>query len=275
MPLSLSEKKERLEWLAGVVSDCSRIVLQYYAEDLHIDWKNGTEPVTEADRASNTFLVENIAAQFPEEGILAEESVEDRSQLSIERVWMIDPIDGTKEFIKHNGEFSIMVGLVEKGQPVLGVVLQPTENKLFMGAKGVTAQMLQNDVSVKLKVSQQREIPLMRLATSRSHREPVLDDIQARLCITEAMEYGSVGLKCGMIAYGNFDLYIHTTQHSRLWDSCAPQAILEAAGGTMTDLFGLPLNYKNENLCNAKGLLASNGTMHEKIASLIAEIFQK
>ncbi|KAA3619871.1 MAG: 3'(2'),5'-bisphosphate nucleotidase CysQ [Calditrichaeota bacterium] len=271
MALSSIEKKDRLDWLEHVVRTAGAIVLSHYAKKTQVEWKTDTEPVTEADRASNTFLVEKISHAFPAEGILAEESFSDLTCLKNERVWMIDPIDGTKEFIHRNGEFSIMVGLVEKGAPVLGIVYQPAEEKMYKGAKGVESIIDWQDEVIPLKVSENTKINEFNLVVSRSHLEPVMEKIRSNLGIARWRQHGSVGLKSGLIARSIYDLYFHTSGQSKLWDTCAPQALLESAGGVMTDLYGQPLNYRGKSVRNRNGILASNGCRHAEIAGIISE----
>lgn len=112
------------------------IVQTFYDVPPTIRWKDPTEPVTEADRAVNAYLVKQIGQLFPEDGVLAEESKDDFSRLTRERVWMVDPLDGTAEFIAHNGEFVIMIGLAVAGEPVVGVVYQPIDDVMYAAARG-------------------------------------------------------------------------------------------------------------------------------------------
>ncbi len=274
MALSKQEKNEILDWLTHTIREAGAIVLKYYAQTAEVEWKTPTEPVTAADKASNEFLVEKLRKEFPEYGLLAEESRDDRSRLEKELIWMVDPMDGTKEFISRNGEFSVMVGLVESGRPVLGAVYQPTEDRLYLGAKDVKAELSQAAEAQPLRVSTRSEVANFRLVVSRSHLEPVVDDIRQRLGIDEIRQSGSVGLKCGLIARDECDLYIHPSHHTKLWDSCAPQAILEAAGGIMTDIYGKPLDYTGESVQNISGMLASNGQRHEEIVEIIEEVMR-
>ena len=274
MALSAQEKQQRLEWLAGVMRQAGQIILKYYAEKAEVNWKAPSDPVTSADHASNDFLVECISKAFPEEAVLSEESIDDRSRLKKSRVWMIDPLDGTKEFIARNGEFSVMVGLVEDGLPVLGAIYQPTEDRLYLGAKEVVAKLEENGIEMPLRVSERNEIDSFRMVVSRSHLEPVVEDIRLKLGISDLRQSGSVGLKCGLIARSECDLYIHPSQHAKLWDSCAPQAVLEAAGGTMTDIYGNPLVYNKKETRNLHGLLASNGKAHEAIVAIVKETLE-
>lgn len=275
MALTTHELQERLVWLAGVIRQAGQIVLKYYGDHTAVQWKTPTEPVTAADHASNEFLVTEVQNHFPGEAILAEESRNDNGRLQKPLVWMIDPMDGTKEFISRNGEFSVMIGLVENGQPILGAVYQPTESRLFLGAKGIGATLAESDHLRALQVSERARIDSFRLVVSRSHLEPVVEDIRSKLAISDIRQSGSVGLKCGLIVCDECDLYIHPSPYAKLWDSCAPQAILEAAGGIMTDISGKPLDYLGANVKNENGILASNGKAHGQIVDMMREILEK
>src|SRR5512143_2129956 len=110
------------------------ILKTFYEVPPVVGWKTPDDPVTEADRAANAYLVAQIAAAFPADGILAEESQDELSRLEKRRVWLVDPLDGTTEFIKHNDEFCVMVGLAQDGRPVLGVIYQPVGDRLFAAA---------------------------------------------------------------------------------------------------------------------------------------------
>ncbi|RMD95968.1 MAG: 3'(2'),5'-bisphosphate nucleotidase CysQ [Calditrichaeota bacterium] len=275
MALSAKELQQRLNWLAGVIREAGQIILKYYSQETRVDWKAPEDPITAADRASNNFLIEKIREAYPQDAILSEESIDDRSRFERPLVWMIDPMDGTKEFINRNGEFSVMVGLVQEGKPVMGAIYQPTEDRLYLGAKGIVARLEENGIEIPLRVSDREDIATFRMVVSRSHLEPVVEDMRVRLGITDFRQSGSVGLKCGLIARGECDLYIHPSQHAKLWDSCAPQAVLEAAGGIMTDIYGNPLDYTQEETKNMNGLLASNGKAHDKIVELIQKTLQE
>ncbi len=269
MALTNNEKKERLECLVPILRGAGLEVLHFYGDNSSVDYKNKNEPVTAADHASNEYIISCLEKAFPEDGLLSEESKDNNTRFSRDLVWIIDPMDGTKEFISQNGEFSIMIGLAHKGKPVLGGVYQPTEDRLYLGAKGLGATMVQNGDSKELAVTKRDKLSTLRMVVSRSHMEPVVDDIRKSLGIKDLRKSGSVGLKCGLIARAECDLYIHPSPYTKMWDSCAPQAILEAAGGVMTDVHGGELDYSREEVKNLDGMLVSNGVAHERIVEAI------
>lgn len=274
MALTDSEKKERLDWLLPVVRQAGDILLKYYKDQPEIDWKTPNEPVTEADHASNAFILEQLTRHFPDDAIISEEAKAIDSRFERPLVWYVDPMDGTKEFIGRNGEFSVMVGLTENGRPALGAVFQPTSNRLYLGAAGVEAFRVDGKTRQPLQVSQRRRIGDFRMVISRSHAEPLVEEIGRSLGIGHVLKSGSVGVKCGLIASGSCELYVHPSPHTKLWDSCGPQAILEAAGGVITDLYGEPLDYLQPEIRNKRGMVVSNGVAHQEIIARIQPLVQ-
>jgi 3'(2'), 5'-bisphosphate nucleotidase len=240
-----------------------------------VRYKSGDEPVTEADRSANQHIIARIRARFPDDGLLSEESKDDLARLNKERVWIIDPMDGTKEFIARNGEFSVMIGLAVGGRPMLGVVMQPASDLLYVGAAGLGAFLYEHNERVALTVSDCAEPANMVMVSSRSHRQQIVDRIRATMHITRERVSGSVGLKVGFITRQLSDLYIHPSPGCKEWDLCAPQALLEAAGGRMTDCWGNPLRYNKRDVRAHNGLVASNGIIHDEIIEVVARICEE
>lgn len=278
--------KRELALAVQLVQEAGTIVQTFYNDSAQVEYKLSKEPVTEADRAANQHIVSRIQAAFPTDGILAEESQDDLTRLRRERVWIVDPLDGTKEFIARNGEFSIMIGLALRGQAVLGVVYQPTRALLYTGIVGQGAFLQQKNgeqrkghapfgPGIPLSVSDRTEPQQMLLVSSRSHRNPVMDRIRRSLQITNESITGSVGLKVGHIIRCLADLYIHPGLGCKEWDLCAPEALLRAAGGIMTDCWGNRLHYNKRDVQAYTGLVASNGHIHkeiiEKVSAILAE----
>jgi 3'(2'), 5'-bisphosphate nucleotidase len=273
-----SELDRRLQIVRDIARAAGEAVLQYYSEKVEVEWKAPGNPVTAADHAANALILEQLHRHFPGEAALAEETDDDMSRLGHDLVWMVDPMDGTKEFIKRNGEFSIMIGLVEQGRPLLGVVLQPAPpsgiqpGALYSGVIGLGAWLSLGSSERPIRVSTIDQPAQLRMIASRSHFDERVDQVRKNLGIHEILRSGSVGLKCGAIATGACELYIHPSSKVSLWDSCAPAAILTAAGGVMTDLRGEPLDYKSVEVGHPHGLLASHGRLHKQILATIKEV---
>jgi 3'(2'), 5'-bisphosphate nucleotidase len=251
--------------------------LVHYGGPLHIIHKSENEdPVTQADHAANDVIVRGLQAEFPADGLLSEESVDTVRRLSLVRVWMVDPLDGTKGFIANDGDFAVQIGLAIEGVPALGVVYLPATDVLYYAARGQGAWVVRPETeTARLQVSQQIESARMRLAVSRTHRGPKMDAVVRAFGFQDQIARGSVGIKIGLIAEQQCDLYIHLSGRTKQWDTCAPEAILHEAGGRLTDLWGEPYRYNTEDVQNRNGIVATNGAAHAqtlaRLAPLLAE----
>jgi 3'(2'), 5'-bisphosphate nucleotidase len=235
-----------------------------------VEMKPGDEPVTVADRRASDLIVAGLAASFPADPIISEERLGEGS-LGAPRCWLVDPIDGTKDFIRGEDGYSVMIGLVSNGVPTVGVVYQPTLDRLFY-ASPAGAFMTYEGQTTAIAVSQVATSTELRLVVSKSHRSPDIDRVKQQLGISNEVNLGSVGLKLCVIAAGLRDLYVNPAAKTKAWDTCAPEAILVAAGGRLTDLFGRPLDYTKE-LAHRRGLVASNGHAHAEVIAKLSSLF--
>ncbi len=254
-------------------------ILSFYDGPLDIEQKFGAddrEPVTQADKVANELIVSRIRREFPDDGILAEESIDTARRLDKSRVWMIDPLDGTTGFIEGNGDFAVQIGLAENGQCVLGVVYQPLTGVLYRAVKDGGCWIERPDFApVQARVSAHQDIQTMRLAASRSHRSPRMDKVVRAFGLQEEVLRGSVGIKVGLIVEQQCDIYIHLSPRTKQWDTCAPEIILHEAGGTLTDLFGQPLLYNVAEVQNRNGVVASNGVSHPAIIESLQPLLEE
>lgn len=272
---------KELETAIALARAAGAKILEYYAHEVVAEQKLGvdnfSEPVTIADRTASRMIVEGLSRAFPRDAILSEEEADDVSnRVAAEKVWMIDPIDGTQGFINKDGDFGVQIGLTENGTSVLGVVYLPFHDELFYAAKDRGAFLVEKGgAPQRLEVSGKTDFAAMTIAVSRNHLSPKMARVSADFKFRRIIQRGSVGLKIGLIARQTADLYIHLSPRTKFWDSCAPQIILEEAGGRMTDLFGAPIRYDLHDVQNHNGLLASNGAAHdsavEKLRSLLNE----
>jgi len=262
--------EQELETAISLARIAGARILEFYALEIIVEEKLGadnlTEPVTIADRTASKIIVEGISEAFPDDAILSEEETDDaENRFAGKRIWMIDPIDGTWGFIKKDGDFGVQIGLTENGEVILGVVYLPVHGKLFYAVKNRGAFLIENaDEPKRLQVSAKTNFMEMNLASSRNHRSPRMHRIIEDFGIRREIQRGSVGLKVGLIAEQICDLYVHLSPRTKFWDTCAPQIILEEAGGQMTDVFGALLRYDLRDVQNHNGVLASNGAAHEK-----------
>ncbi|MGE0789170.1 MAG: 3'(2'),5'-bisphosphate nucleotidase CysQ [Sandaracinaceae bacterium] len=242
--------------------EAGQILLRIYATDFDVQEKRGEgdrkDPVTEADRLANDLLVRRLREAFPNDGVVAEETEDKSDARRRGRCWYVDPLDGTKEFIAKNGEFSVMIGLAIDGEARLGVVYKPVGDRLYRGVIGDSAFVDVGDRTFALKVSDVTKPADLRLVVSRSHRDPLIGELVDTLGIKDERLSGSVGLKIGLIAEREADLYVHLSHHSSAWDACAPEAVLRAAGGRFVDLSGSAFEYGGEDMANRRGILAAN-----------------
>jgi 3'(2'), 5'-bisphosphate nucleotidase len=254
-------------------------ILEHYEGPIRVEQKNSAddiEPVTQADRIANELIVSALKRQFPNDGILAEESVDTKRRLEKSRVWMVDPLDGTNGFIDGNGDFAVQIGLAEEGQCVVGVVYQPLTGVLYRAVRGEGTWIERPQFAPeRAHVSDQTNLTEMRLAASRSHRSPRMNKVITRFRFREEVQRGSVGIKVGLLVEQQCDVYIHLSPRTKQWDTCAPEVILTEAGGRVSDLFGHPLNYNVPDVQNRNGLVASNGAAHDQIIETLAPLLEE
>ena len=272
--LSVDTFQYELEVALGLAHEAGALIMGYYQTGLPVDLKAGDEPVTAADRAADSLIADGLRAAFPDDGRLTEEAEDDLSRLNKERVWIVDPLDGTAEFISETGEFSVQIALTLAGEAVLGVVYQPAKGRLFHAVQGQGAYQVHEGKTTRLHVSAQSDPAQMCLVASRSHYSPFVDLARQALGIDKVNRIGSVGLKVGLVARAACDLYLATTV-SKEWDLCAPHALLLEAGGVLTNLCGESLVYNKRDVTECTGLIASNGLAHAQIVETLAPLQDK
>ena len=271
--------ERELQVAVRLAREAGAAILEFYLKPLEIVQKesfSNSEPVTQADRVANDLIVTSLQREFPDDGILAEESIDTSHRLDRSRVWMIDPLDGTTGFIDGNGDFAVQIGLAKNGEAVLGVVYQPLTGVLYRAVRGEGCWIERpNFMPERATVSTQNELHRMRLAASRSHRSPRMDLVVKTFGVKEEVRRGSVGIKVGLICEQQCDLYVHLSPRTKQWDTCAPEMILHESGGRITDLFGQPLRYNVAEVQNRNGLVASNGVAHEEIVSALMPLLDE
>jgi 3'(2'), 5'-bisphosphate nucleotidase len=234
--------------------------------------KAGGSPVTSADRVANRIIVRGLRQQFPGDGVLSEETRDDPARLDRERVWIVDPLDGTREYMSGISEFCVMIGLAIAGEAVLGVVYNPATDALYSGVVGGGGFLEEKAVRRRLEV-ERRQGSEIRLVGSRSHADARLLRIQKELGIRDVRVAGSVGVKCGLIASGEIDLYVHPVPYLSEWDTCAAEAVLRAAGGVVLDCAGGSLRYNKPVPLQPYGILATTPSLLERVQPVVRGAF--
>ena len=221
----------------------------------------GESPLTAADTRANEALHRAIARAFPDDGWLSEESHDTADRLLKRRVWIVDPLDGTKEFMRGIPELAVCVALVDDGIPIVGVTYNPIREEMFAAARGIGATRN----GAPIRVSEVAELRQAVLLASRSETERgEWDRFRGRFRIDVC---GSVAYKLARIAAGEGDATFSLTPKSE-WDICSSACIIECAGGRVTDLAGHPLRYNRPNPA-LTGLVASNGRLHDQLLELV------
>ena len=253
--------------------------------------EGGEGPVSAADLAVNRWLLDGLAAAFPAADwtVLSEETAKeqltDGQPLATEWLWILDPLDGTKDFLQGTGEYAVHLALVHRGEPVLGVVLLPVMEELWLGVMpaltGASGEAwCENRAGVRspVRFSGRRALGELVLVASRNHRDARLEQLLAALALGDTKAIGSVGGKVATILRGETDLYISLSGKSapKDWDMAAPDAVLRAAGGAFTHADGRVLTYNTGDVRQAGCLIASHGPSHaalcERAAAAMATI---
>jgi 3'(2'), 5'-bisphosphate nucleotidase len=221
-------------------------ILEIYESDFAVSHKDDNSPLTQADLASHRAIVDGLAGIAPEIPVLSEEGAETpfSTRGAWARYWLVDPLDGTKEFVKRNGEFTVNIALVEHHVPVLGVVYAPALNTVYAGARGLGALRLLGHPREPMRTRASASRPTF--VVTRSHRDAALEALLAKLPPHEGVSKGS-SLKFCLVAEGSADLYPRTGPTSE-WDTAAGQCVVECAGGQVLRLPGLsPLRYNEKD----------------------------
>ncbi len=237
LPLLLSQVEQ-------IARDAGEVILEVYGEeDLGVEHKSDDSPLTRADLAANALIVERLSSVQPLLPILTEEAVEDFTGADDDgRYWLVDPLDGTKEFIKRNGEFTVNIALIEQGRPLLGVVFAPVLGTLWKGGEGLGAFRVDAEGDQKaMQVSTHQPGTSWKVFASRSHLGPHTLAWMEALGEYELIRMGS-SIKLCLVAEGQGHLYPRLGP-TCLWDTAASHAIINAAGGQLLTPEGVELSY--------------------------------
>ncbi len=239
-----------------------KAILEIYKTDFEVSEKEPGQLLTRADTDADDIIHEVLKKSgYP---ILSEETEDDLHRLDAEYVWIVDPIDGTADFVNRTGEFSIMIALVRKHDPVLGVVYQPSEATWYVGARGKGAYRYTHTWE-RMHVSTTDSLEKYKAVVSRHHLKEHEKEFLEHLGIHSFMQKGSAGLKIAELAEGDAELYFATTNKMKQWDTASAYTLITEAGGEITTMKGDSLIYNTEKVQHEDGILVTNGKLHQAI----------
>jgi myo-inositol-1(or 4)-monophosphatase len=234
------------------IKDAGKIILKYYNSEFEVKQKGIGNLVTQADIETDTFLKNSLTESYPQYGWLSEETRDSPKRLTKNRTWIVDPLDGTKEFVEGVPNFAISIGLVENGFPILGVILNPVTNDLYTAYKnggtkfnGNPTFLCQNDNLIE-----------MNILNSRSETKKGLWKLYKNE-FKELIPLGSIALKLAMVSANQAD-FIGSLQPKNEWDICAGHCLINESGGELLTTQGKEITYNNPNTLITPGLVAGN-----------------
>ena len=271
---------------ADILLHYSQEIKKFKQKNKIIQFKGKNDPVTLADLRVNELIIKRIREKYSEEdcNILSEESekIDSKSLLSnSEWLWILDPLDGTKDFIQGTGNYAMHLALNYRNKPFLGVVLLPSENELWIAYKGrVWCERKDGSYLQPININKKKSLENMKIVTSKNHRNQILENIISKVNFKERIIMGSIGCKIASIVRGESDIYMSLSlpdsSAPKDWDFAAPEIILKAAGGAITNLDNQDLSYNQANFEQRGIIIASNNRQNHKSTCLeIKEIIKK
>lgn len=250
MSIDVDTRWQLSDEVCRIAREAGDHILTVYQQDFSVETKDDDSPLTQADRAAHTSITQALERLEPKLPVLSEEGTETPydQRRGWENFWLVDPLDGTKEFINKNGEFTVNIALIQDQRPIIGVVHAPALGVTYLGVKGKGAFRV-TDNSRDPIYARTLEEGQLTVVASRSHRDSTIDTLLSRLPEHQITSVGS-SLKFCRVAEGQADLYPRFGQTAE-WDTAAAQCVVETAGGRVVDLERNPLTYnKDESLMN-------------------------
>ena len=232
-------------------------------DDKNIEYKSKDSPVTIADHEADKYLSDFIGGEFPHDGWLSEETVDTEERLEKKRTWIVDPLDGTKEYIKKLPEFSISIALVQNNIPVVGVIYNPISEEMFYAERNKGAFLN----GMKIKISDKQDIKNASLIVSRSEYGNNLWN-NYKSSFSSIKSIGSIAYKLGLAAANVYDITA-TVAPKNEWDICAGDCIVREAGGTMKTINGDNINYNQKKTLVTDPIIATNFKLFDMVSDLL------
>lgn len=263
--------ENELTFAKGLAREAGQEILRLARYGAIIEYKDDGEMVTSIDRAIDALIAEEITRRYPSDGLLTEESVDNERRRTKERVWIIDPVDGTeelKEYFKSPSDypnFAVHIGLAIHGTATLGVVDAPVLHETYFGVKGRGSFIENKYGRSRLNISKKAAVEKATIGICSPKKTKNL--ATARAIGFENIQYiQSLGIKACYIAAGNLDAYLTVSNGgTKEWDTCAPSVIVEEAGGNVTDCYGNPFTYNKPDVHNKEGVVITNGFIHHDV----------
>ena len=245
-------------------------VLEYFKNGFDVEIKSDNSPVTDADKQSDLIIKSFLKEKYPTYAFLTEESNDDKARLNEKYVFIIDPLDGTKDFVAKDDMFAINIALVEEHTPVVGVVGIPAQNKIYFAIKDYGSYLLENDALKRIYASNRTDNLIMSCSVFHSGKtdQEIFDKFQNR--ILKKHPLGSA-LKSCLIAEGKVDCCFSSSGNTKEWDTCAPQIIVEESGGHFTTFYGDKITYNREDVYNRNGYAAYNASTENNLSVQLIE----
>lgn len=250
--------EKELEIAKAVSIEAGKAIMEIYDKvDIEVEYKDDRSPLTAADKASNDKIVAVLKREFPDYAILSEEEKDNLSRLNNDFCFVVDPLDGTKEFIKRNGQFTVNIALAYCHESVMGVIYVPVTGELYYASRGYGAYKMDKEGAVeRLQVSDNTDVSTLKVVMSNSHGCAEMDVLMEKYQLKNFVKVGS-SLKGCMVATGQADIY-YRYNPTMEWDTAAMQCIVEEAGGLFAQMDDTPMRYNRENSLNDKGFYAIN-----------------
>jgi len=266
---------EMLAVLLQIAHEAAELVMTIYQTPFAVEYKGPGDPVTLADRLANDLICKRLSAAFPGVPIVAEESPSEQwgDYRSADRIFFVDPVDGTREFVAKNGQFAVMIGVVEGERPVAGVLHAPTTNHVWAGEVGRGSFFIdEHGHRQNLAPLVDKALHQATIVGSKNDAARLSDVDVEHLAPHKHITMGSAALKAACVADGRADVYFSKKKAGCLWDTCAPEAILGALGGVFTDSSGRLLDYRDAQVAQNRGAVAAAPGLHAEILERVAAL---
>ncbi|MFA6796540.1 MAG: inositol monophosphatase family protein [Bacilli bacterium] len=254
---SFGEYAELLKAMVDVAQRASKEIMKYYKEGFDVEIKSDNSPVTTADKAANEIIVNTLRAKFPNIGMLTEEAIDNKERLNKEDIFVIDPLDGTADFVQKDDMFAINIALVHDHHPVVGVVCIPASGTYYFAVKGHGSYVVTDESMIKrIRVSNKTQD--ITVLSSLCHPNSRIKDVCENNSAIKELKLVGSSLKACLVAEGKAEVNYTFGANTKEWDTCAPQIIVEEAGGIYRDTKGESIYYNREDVYNRSGFVVLN-----------------